>query len=279
MYDARKGSDEMWRLPDEVLSLLEEVYRSGKDGERSPMLKRELVVALSIGNAVEDKIAVSGEESYEAYEGRITREWELAHKSNSLAELGILLAMAECIPGGSVDYPLSALQGGAGNSQADACLVNISSRLREAFQRLQPSPDGPADNEERLHNSKYSLNEPSPAESEQAVREASYGRITEFYGGLIDRIGLPQPNLYRGMENEHCRAEDSEEEFVTGNYHIKTTPKEEWLAVTDVRRRQELSDGQRVVRDVEQLVRAEAAVEAGLMKEEILALLLYTGES
>ena len=70
-----------------------------------------------------------------------------------------------------------------------------------------------------------------------------YGLIDEYFGGLMNRIGLPQTELMKAIEEEHCRDKDAEEAFTTSNYNITTTAKEEWLNVTDPERRRRLSEG------------------------------------
>jgi len=56
----------------------------------------------------------------------------------------------------------------------------------------------------------------------------SYGTQCEFFAGLEDLIGSPDPRVERAMMREHCNAEDSNIEWTTENYKVTTTPEIEW---------------------------------------------------
>ncbi|CAK0880935.1 unnamed protein product [Prorocentrum cordatum] len=56
----------------------------------------------------------------------------------------------------------------------------------------------------------------------------SYGTQCEFFAGLEDLIGSPDPKVERAMMREHCNAEDSNIEWTTENYKVTTTPEIEW---------------------------------------------------
>jgi hypothetical protein len=60
------------------------------------------------------------------------------------------------------------------------------------------------------------------------VYEGAFGTIDEFLQGL-DAIGLPQPRVFEGMQDDFMDGEDSTDIFTTSNYGgIKTTPQTEW---------------------------------------------------
>ena len=79
------------------------------------------------------------------------------------------------------------------------------------------------------------------------------------------------------MEAEHCERPDSLDEFVTRNYRLSTHPAQEWRIVTDAKFGAEFSKGHRVIKDLQELERSCVAVEAGLTRPEVIALVLYTG--
>ena len=91
------------------------------------------------------------------------------------------------------------------------------------------------------------------------------------------QIGLPHARLWEGMEAEHCKRQDSKDEFNPGNYDTTTTPSLEWLVVTNDSKRQEASVGPRLVRAYEEVMEDSIVKQAKLRKEEIVALILYTG--
>ena len=103
--------------------------------------------------------------------------------------------------------------------------------------------------------------------------------MEDFTTGLVGKIGLPDPHLMDAVMREHCMRGDSKLPFSPGNYNTTTTPEAEWLVVTDPEEGARVSVGARRVRALEDLLLNPSAKEAGLRKEEILALQLYTGWS
>eukprot|EP00854_Cymbomonas_tetramitiformis_P004334 gene4334-5333_t len=91
----------------------------------------------------------------------------------------------------------------------------------------------------------------------------SYSNLATFFGGLVKVLGTPSvvPSLEENMRREHVASIDSKSEFTTGNYGITTTPELEWEFV------------------VMETINAELAAvgHATLLREEVIALRLYTG--
>ncbi|CAK0801860.1 unnamed protein product [Prorocentrum cordatum] len=56
----------------------------------------------------------------------------------------------------------------------------------------------------------------------------SHGTRSDFFGGVEDLIGSPDPRVERAMMREHCNAEDSAVEWKIQNYGATTTPEKEW---------------------------------------------------
>jgi alkylhydroperoxidase/carboxymuconolactone decarboxylase family protein YurZ len=80
------------------------------------------------------------------------------------------------------------------------------------------------------------------------------------------------------MEAEHCSYPSSCFEFHTANYGIITTPDREWnIVACKALCAEEHRHHDRQIPDVDTLVASRAAVAAGLRREEIIALVLYTG--
>ena len=133
--------------------------------------------------------------------------------------------------------------------------------------------------------------------------ELSYDGLDSFFGGLEGVVGPPNPKLLKAMTAEHMEGQGAEstDEFVTGNYGIRTSSKVEWLFVCDpeatptqlnlecwpkeseeklsdrgrCRRRRPLVD---ILADAESRNQAlEKANQPRLVKEEIVAANLYTG--
>ncbi len=77
-----------------------------------------------------------------------------------------------------------------------------------------------------------------------------------------------------GMESEHCNQVDSDREFTTVNYQLKTTPKEEWQTIKHVDKAKESES--RVIPNYKELHKSHASTEAKLRECEIVAVVLYT---
>ena len=96
------------------------------------------------------------------------------------------------------------------------------------------------------------------------------------------------------MESEHCSKFGSNIEEVTSNYHIKTSPIMEWMLVLE---REGKSDAEfeailtakfpnvgfgkkhhnRRIPDIAQLLLLDSSKRAKLTREEVIAIVLYTG--
>ena len=58
-----------------------------------------------------------------------------------------------------------------------------------------------------------------------------YGSLSTFFGGLEALVGTPNHSVKQTMEDEHTRRDDSEREFVTQNYDVRTSSAVEWAFV------------------------------------------------
>jgi hypothetical protein len=90
--------------------------------------------------------------------------------------------------------------------------------------------------------------------------------------------GASHPDLSKGMDDEHCVKTGCSDEFVTGNYGVRTNPRKEYEIATgrcacpaedmlDKKREKKV----RVVRRIEVLKQLKVARKAGLSEDEILA--------
>jgi hypothetical protein len=111
-----------------------------------------------------------------------------------------------------------------------------------------------------------------------------YGNLDEFVEGLETKIGLPNPRVFEGMEQEHMERADSRDEFTAWNYGLTTTPHVEWEYVVFPdpntiycgEATAENSHG-RTRQTVAELMAKDKIVAAQLSREELIALRLYTG--
>ncbi|KAK3271242.1 hypothetical protein CYMTET_20401 [Cymbomonas tetramitiformis] len=121
----------------------------------------------------------------------------------------------------------------------------------------------------------------------------SYSDLATFFGGLVKVLGTPSvvPSLEENMRREHFACADSVTEFTTGNYGITTTPKLEWEFVVNPqpgrqypcetvhaqhpRRMAPLDNFLKVMETIN--AELAAAGHTTLLREEVIALRLYTG--
>lgn len=108
------------------------------------------------------------------------------------------------------------------------------------------------------------------------------GNIDDFHNGLSARIGFPHLEFFAAMEQEHCHLAGAHIEFTTRNYGIRTTPYKEWCyVVAEKPQKCEPPADQlrhdRLIPDISEKMKSPLAKAAGLRKEEVIAICLYTG--
>jgi hypothetical protein len=147
---------------------------------------------------------------------------------------------------------------------------------------------GPLDHAEQLH-SPASPEHPAPAEGDAPASATAAvgkfdtfvmpgGKIEDFYKGLSSRIGFPHLEFEKTMEAEHTRMAGCDMRFTTRNYGIATTASAEWGVVVrgQAPPPEHMLHG-RVMVSVEDKLQCEQARKAGLRREEVIAIILYTG--
>ena len=121
-----------------------------------------------------------------------------------------------------------------------------------------------------------------------------FATLDDFHKGPEGLIGTPNPKIMVGMETEHCRRGNCRAEFTSGNYNLTTTPITEWEFVVMPREgfpyphtprdkalwrggnKWKGKEGRDVIPLGIFLEKAEVK-RAGLIKEEVIGLRLYTG--
>ena len=93
--------------------------------------------------------------------------------------------------------------------------------------------------------------------------------------------GGPHLEFEKGMEMEHCTGKFCHQVFVTDNYKISTCPFNEWHITVLGDLSKASSDAAKAHNrrfvSIEVLMKVEVAVEAGLTRPEVIAVVLYTG--
>jgi WD40 repeat protein len=104
----------------------------------------------------------------------------------------------------------------------------------------------------------------------------SCGKIADFHKGLTGRIGMPNLDFFDAMRQEHCERAGFDVKFKTSNYGILTCPKSEWSYVVDNVACPDMLHNRRFV-PISDLLLKRASHDAGLRREEVIAIVLYTG--
>ena len=102
--------------------------------------------------------------------------------------------------------------------------------------------------------------------------------MEDFHKGLASRIGFPHLEFEKTMEAEHCSMAGCDMRFTTRNYGITTTARAEWGVVVrgEAPAAEHMLHG-RVIASVEEKLQSSEARKAGLRREEVIAVMLYTG--
>mmetsp|Transcript_16318 Transcript_16318/g.32639 ORF Transcript_16318/g.32639 Transcript_16318/m.32639 type:complete len:1094 (+) Transcript_16318:115-3396(+) len=129
------------------------------------------------------------------------------------------------------------------------------------------------------------------AKEQQRCEDATAGKFVDmvlgplplFHQGLEGLLGPPDPHVFVMMEREHTGMKDSNDEFHTWNSGPRiSTPAGEWrklvdeagnISVTDYEGNPMLHDGE-VVHD---WMEHPMTIKAGLSREEVIGIRLYTG--
>ena len=102
----------------------------------------------------------------------------------------------------------------------------------------------------------------------------SFGGLWMFHEGLERRLGLPNPQVFKAMESEHCNGSDASQEFKALNYGTVTTPAQEWEFVIRSVDDKQYPGPERCRMTIPSLMDDPKAVQSGLTIEELVALRL-----
>ncbi len=84
-------------------------------------------------------------------------------------------------------------------------------------------------------------------------------------------------DVLKAMTAEHCESFDSDQAFTTTNYKVETTPRREWRIVVHCDASlADMRHGRRLQR-IDDIMRRSDVTAWGVSREEITAVVLYTG--
>jgi hypothetical protein len=203
----------------EALDVDKDLIQSAQERMEGAMLLDQFLFDFGV---TADDIAISvGTQNLtlEGFKSAVEREWELSHKEQSLSTLHVQRIMATCIPGGSPEQPLMALESMTREQISHLCRVEIASALEAVLHnhiKAQQSSSAANACSEDGGNAKFAV---------QTV--ATFGHMDEYFHGLEGMLGFPMPNLFEAIKQEHCNRDDSRVKFHPGNYTGPgTTPAE-----------------------------------------------------
>jgi hypothetical protein len=84
-------------------------------------------------------------------------------------------------------------------------------------------------------------------------------------------------DVLRVMTAEHCESFDSDQEFITSNYKVKTTPRREWRIVVNCEESLADMSHNRRLQKLDEIMQRPEVVALGISREEVIAIVLYTG--
>lgn len=287
--DREADDDGGWVMPDAMVARLKQAFET-MDKDKDGVLRSDertaaqtLMTSLAMDYGVSMKIFEGmGNLSEGEFCALFQREWELGRKEQALSRYQVVRAVAECVAGGSPEHPLGSIDGMSEEEVGRFLQEKVARRLKDTWleERRRMGREGKGRGDADAAGMPIGGKEREQADKVMEGKcgtELKFGELSDFYGGLVEKIGLPDPNLIQGMRREHCEMGDSEAEFEPGNYEIVTTPKAEWLVATDPEEGKRVSVEHRKVQAVCELLCHAEAKEAGLIEAEVTALLLYTG--
>ena len=281
----RWAEGEGWPMPEKMKDKLREAFKAMDENnngmlehhERMAAATTMTTLAMEYGISVRafDGIEKLTEEEFFAH---FQREWELGRKEQALSGYRVVRAIAECVSGGSPEDPLGCIDGLSDEEMGQFVQETVGRRLKETFleERRRKTREKRGRGADAAGGAGEDEGGGKALEGKYGA-ELRFGKLEDFFGGLVDKIGLPDPNLMEGMRREHCDKADSKNVFSPGNYDISTTPEGEWLAVVDREEGERVSAGPRKVKAASELLMHSQAKEAGLIEAEVTALVLYTG--
>ena len=252
----------------------------------------EALEASLAGRAEVDKSSVTFEELFHAFRELPRAKGERVHWA---ATLGLESELARLLKRGSLFDGLRGLRDLEGE-ELEGHIEEVCARfaaalptvLRRGLERLKASINHSLAVREHI-NTKFVMDD---------AYVGKFATLNDFYNGPEALIGVPNPKIYEGAEKEHCLRSNATVPFTTSNYNVTTHPRLEWELVVCPREgipyphtprdRSQWAVGNdwkgEQDRDIvpldELLERAgvKAEVErAGLLREEVICLRLYTG--
>ena len=158
--------------------------------------------------------------------GAVTSEWKAVSwldSEETNKELAAAMLGKSFITGGDELAAMRALGGSA--TLEDELTVRLAAAIGPLVARLAPRLRA-------LATVEASTSGEMQAKFSQECRGMlEYGSLSVFFGGLEGLVGSPNPKVMEAMTEEHSARSDSERDFTTSNYDLRTTSAVEWAFV------------------------------------------------
>ena len=138
--EAAKGG---WQTTEELRATLREVFQKmdlNQDGSVDAEERakgRGFLNELRMELGLQAEVVFQGETTFEEFEARLVREWEIARKEQALAGVSVARAVAELLPGGSPETPLEHLKGMSGAELGRFCRRSVAAGVEALLSAQQ----------------------------------------------------------------------------------------------------------------------------------------------
>jgi hypothetical protein len=189
-----------WATTEELSAKLREVFGKmdlNKDGtvdEEERAAKSGLLNELHMEFGLRAEVLFERAMTFEHFEARLVREWEVTSKEQALAGLNMARAVAELLPGGSSEMPLEHLEGMSGEELRHFCKTSVAAGVEKLLLLQQETlregkGRGDRDSGAEQGNAKF-------AQGGKVLGQARFGELKDFTSGLLGKIGLPDHRLF-----------------------------------------------------------------------------------
>ena len=158
--------------------------------------------------------------------GAVTSEWKTVSwldSEEANKELAAAMLGKSFVKGGDELAAMRALGGSA--TLEDELTVRLAAAIGPLVARLAPRLRALATVEAATSG------EMQTKFSQECRGMLEYGSLSVFFGGLEGLVGSPNPKVMEAMVGEHSARSDSERDFTTSNYDLRTTSAVEWAFV------------------------------------------------
>ena len=147
------------------------------------------------------------------------------HLKEILSEVDVVAAVAECLATTSMDT--AELNAAKKKRKASAEIVR-QTKLAQSGRARTGLADEDGGSSSSLSGALSTHNKFA-----ESTFELAFSDLSDFFGGLENLVGSPNPEIETGLKDEHLMKADSIRHFSTSNYNMTTSSLVEWWFVAD----------------------------------------------